>query len=251
MLDNEEAKIVVGQNVPFITGQYAQTGSTTTVTPFQTIERKDVGLTLRVRPQITEGGTVRLQIYEEVSRVDDLTNPAGIITNKRSLESTVLIEDGQIIVLGGLIQDSQTDATQKLPFLGDIPLAGALFRYDTRKRLKTNLMVFLRPTIVRNAALSGAITSDRYDYIIGEQKSIKPDPSVWPPVLPNLDYPQLVSPLTPTIPLTPPPSQVPLPWFLPLTPSSLHPVTPQQSEIPQGAAPPPATPPPVNPAPPK
>jgi general secretion pathway protein D len=250
-LDNEEAKIVVGQNVPFITGQYAQTGSTSTVTPFQTIERKDVGLTLRVRPQITEGGTVRLQIYEEVSRVQDTTNAAGIITNKRSLESTVLIEDGQIIVLGGLIQDSQTDGTQKLPFLGDIPVAGALFRYDTRTRSKTNLMVFLRPTIVRGAALSGAITSDRYDYIIGEQKAIKPEPTVWPPVLPNLDYPQLGSPLTPTTPLTPPPSQVPLPWFLPLTPSALHPVTPKQSEIPQSASPQPATPQPVDPAPPK
>jgi general secretion pathway protein D len=250
-LDNEEAKIVVGQNVPFITGQYAQTGSTSTVTPFQTIERKDVGLTLRVRPQITEGGTVRLQIYEEVSRVQDTSNAAGIITNKRSLESTVLIEDGQIIVLGGLIQDSQSDGSQKLPFLGDIPLAGALFRYDTRSRSKTNLMVFLRPTIVRGAALSGAITSDRYDYIIGEQKSVKPDPTVWPPVLPNLDYPQLGSPLTPTTPLTPPPSQVPLPWFLPLTPSSLHPVTPKQSEIPQSVAPAPATPPPADPAPPK
>jgi general secretion pathway protein D len=250
-LDNEEAKIVVGQNVPFITGQYAQTGSTSTVTPFQTIERKDVGLTLRVRPQITEGGTVRLQIYEEVSRVQDTSNAAGIITNKRSLESTVLIEDGQIIVLGGLIQDSQSDGTQKLPFLGDIPLAGALFRYDTRSRSKTNLMVFLRPTIVRGAALSGAITSDRYDYIIGEQKSVKPEPSVWPPVLPNLDYPQLGSPLTPTTPLTPPPSQVPLPWFLPLTPSSLHPVTPKQSEIPQSVTPAPVTPQPADPAPPK
>ena len=234
-LDNEEAKIVVGQNVPFITGQYAQTGSTTTVTPFQTIERRDVGLTLRIRPQITEGGTVRLAIYEEVSRVADTSNASGIITNLRSLESTVLIEDGQIIVLGGLIQDSQTDGTQKLPFLGDVPLVGALFRYDTRARNKTNLMVFLRPTIVRGAALSGAITNDRYDYIIGEQKSIKPDPTVWPPVLPNLDYPQMGYPLTPITPLTPPPSQVPLPWFLPLTPASLHPVTPKQSEIPQSA----------------
>ena len=250
-LDNEEAKIVVGQNVPFITGQYAQTGSTTTVTPFQTIERRDVGLTLRIKPQITEGGTVRLAIYEEVSRVADTTNASGIITNLRSLESTVLIEDGQIIVLGGLIQDSQTDGTQKLPFLGDIPVAGSLFRYDTRSRSKTNLMVFLRPTIVRGPVLGRAITGDRYDYIIGEQKSIKPDPNLWPPVLPNLDFPQLSSPLGPTTPLTPPPSQVPLPWFLPLTPSSLHPVTPRQSEIPQGVAPPPATPPPADPAPPK
>ena len=249
-LDNEEAKIVVGQNVPFITGQYAQTGSTTTVTPFQTIERRDVGLTLRIRPQITEGGTVRLAIYEEVSRVADTSNASGIITNLRSLESTVLIEDGQIIVLGGLIQDSQTDGSQKLPFLGDVPLVGALFRYDTRARNKTNLMVFLRPTIVRGAALSGAITNDRYDYIIGEQKSIKPDPTVWPPVLPNMDYPQMGYPLTPVTPLTPPPSQVPLPWFLPLTPASLHPVTPKQSEIPQAASPPPATPQPAGTPPP-
>jgi general secretion pathway protein D len=248
-LDNEEARIIVGQNVPFITGQYAQTGSTTTVTPFQTIERKDVGLTLRVKPQITEGGTVRLSIYGEVSAIADTTNAAGIITNLRSVESTVLVEDGQIIVLGGLIQDSQNDGTQKLPFLGDIPIVGSLFRYDTRARNKTNLMVFLRPTIVRNAALSGAITSDRYNYIIGEEKSIKPDPKVWPPVLPNLDFPQMPLPLTPTTPLTPPPSQIPLPWFLPLTPASLHPVTPTQSEIPQSATPAPATPPPADPTP--
>jgi general secretion pathway protein D len=239
-LDNEEAKIVVAQNVPFITGQYAQTGSTTTVTPFQTITRQDVGLILRVKPQITEGGTVRLAIYEEVSRVQDLTNPAGIITNKRSLESTVLIEDGQIIVLGGLIQDSQTDGTQKLPFLGDIPVAGALFRYDTRARSKTNLMVFLRPTIVRSPALGAAITSDRYDYVIGEQRSIRPDTSLIPPVLPNLDDPQMAAPMNPRTNLTPPPSPVPLPWFLPLTPSSLHPA---------GASPAPASPAQTSPAP--
>ncbi len=251
-LDNEEAKIIVGQNVPFITGQYAQTGQTSTVTPFQTITRQDVGLTLRVKPQITEGGTVRLAIYEEVSRVQDLTNPAGIITNKRSLESTVLIDDGQIIVLGGLIQDSQTDGTQKIPFLGDIPIAGALFRYDTRERSKTNLMVFLRPTIVRSPALGGALTTDRYDYIIGEQRAIRDNPSMIPPVLPNLDNPQLApSPLTPNTSLTAPPSTVPLPWFLPLTPSALHPV-PAQPAPSQPAQPVPAqpvAPPPAEPAP--
>ena len=214
MLDNEESKIVVGQNVPFITGQYAQTGSTTTVTPFQTIERKDVGLTLRVRPQITEGGTVRMSVYEEVSRVSDTSNPAGIITDKRSLESTVLVDDGQIIVLGGLIQDSQTDGTQKLPFLGDIPVAGALFRYDTRSRSKTNLMVFLRPTIVRNGAVGGALTADRYDYVIGEQRSIRTDPNTIPPILPNLDNPRLPTTLTPGTQMLPS-SQSPLPSLLP------------------------------------
>jgi general secretion pathway protein D len=212
MLDNEESRIVVGQNVPFITGQYAQTGSTSTVTPFQTIERKDVGLTLRVRPQITEGGTVRLVVYEEVSRVTDTSNPAGIITDKRSLESTVLVEDGQIIVLGGLITDSQTDSTQKLPFLGDIPIAGALFRYDNRARSKTNLMVFLRPTIVRNATVGGGLTMDRYDYIIGEQKAFQTDPNTIPPILPDMDYPRL--PSTPGGQLIPP-SRQPLPAYLP------------------------------------
>ena len=219
MLDNEESKIVVGQNVPFITGQYAQTGSTSTVTPFQTIERKDVGLTLRVRPQITEGGTVRMVVYEEVSRVSDTTNPAGIITDKRSLESTVLIDDGQIIVLGGLIQDSQSDSTQKIPFLGDIPVAGALFRYDNRTRNKTNLMVFLRPTIVRNAAAGTQLTTDRYDYIIGEQKSIRTDPTVIPPVLPSFDDPRLPTSLPPKAPLMPPPSQIPLPALIPQLPA--------------------------------
>ena len=151
-LDNEEAKIIVGENVPFITGQYAQTGSTTTVTPFQTIERKDVGLILRVKPQITEGGSVKLTIYEEVSRIQDTTNAAGIITNKRSLESTVMVDDGQIIVLGGLIQDAFTDGTSKVPVVGDVPVFGPLFRYDNRRRIKTNLMVFLKPTVIRTAA---------------------------------------------------------------------------------------------------
>ena len=226
MLDNEEAKIVVGQNVPFITGQYAQTGTASSVTPFQTIERKDVGVQLRVKPQITEGGTVRLVVYEEVSRVSDTTNPAGIITNTRTLESTVLVEDGQIIVLGGLIQDSQSDTTQKLPFLGDIPIAGALFRYDTKAKSKTNLMVFLRPTIVRNSTTGNALTTDRYDYIIGEQKSIRVDPSRWPPVLPNLDDPQLPGKLTPTTPLMPS-SPIPIPWYLPLTPKALEPAPPE------------------------
>ena len=228
MLDNEESKIVVGQNVPFITGQYAQTGSTSTVTPFQTIERKDVGLTLRVRPQITEGGTVRMAVYEEVSRVTDTSNPAGIITDKRSLESTVLVEDGQIIVLGGLIQDSQADGTQKLPFLGDIPIAGALFRYDTRTRSKTNLMVFLRPTIVRNGAVSGALTADRYDYIIGEQRSIRTDPNTIPPILPNMDDPRLPKTLTPgsqLLPQSPSPLPALLPWGAP-APEPAKPQTP-------------------------
>jgi general secretion pathway protein D len=187
-LDNEEARIVVGQNVPFITGQYAQTGSATTATPFQTIERRDVGLTLRVRPQISEGGTVRLQIYQEVSSVQDRLNVAGIITNKRSIESTVLVDDGQIVVLGGLVQDGTDTVVEKVPLLGDIPLVGLLFRYETRRQTKTNLMVFLRPLVMRDAAAPGSVTSERYRQMIEEQNRAQPPQH---PVLPDLETPVL------------------------------------------------------------
>jgi general secretion pathway protein D len=188
-LDNEEARIVIGQNVPFITGQYALSGASTTPTPFQTVERRDVGLTLRVRPQISEGGTVRLQIYQEVSSVQDTTNPAGVITNKRAVESMVLVDDGQIVVIGGLIQDSVRDGVEKVPFLGDLPILGALFTYNTRQRTKTNLMVFLRPTVLRDAQRAESVTASRYDYILGEQyKAASPHnpplPDMDPPILP-------------------------------------------------------------------
>ena len=187
-LDNEEAKIVIGQNVPFITGQYAQTGAATTATPFQTIERRDVGLTLRVKPQISEGGSVRLQIYQEVSSVQDQTNPAGIITNKRSLESSVLVDDGQIIVIGGLVQDSTSNTMEKVPLLGDIPLVGALFRYETRKQTKTNLMVFLRPLVMRERSTYAPVTSERYRQMLEEQGKAHIPPSV---VLPDIETPTL------------------------------------------------------------
>ena len=187
-LDNEEAKIVIGQNVPFITGQYAQTGAAATATPFQTIERKDVGLTLRIKPQISEGGSVRMQIYQEVSSVQDQTNPAGIITNKRSLESSVVVDDGQIIVIGGLVQDSTANSMEKVPLLGDIPLLGALFRYETRKQTKTNLMVFLRPLVMRERSTYGPVTSERYRQMIDEQNKARIPPSV---VLPDIETPTL------------------------------------------------------------
>ncbi|MDH4285412.1 MAG: type II secretion system secretin GspD, partial [Gallionellaceae bacterium] len=172
-LDNEEAKIIIGQNVPFITGSYAQTGSTATASPFQTIERKDVGLTLRIKPQVSEGGTVKLQIYQEISSVQEQTinNTAGIITKKRSLESNVLADEGQIIVLGGLIEDSVSNGEDKVPILGDIPALGALFRYEKRQHTKTNLMVFIRPYVLRTAADGHGLTQDRYDYLRGEQNN--------------------------------------------------------------------------------
>jgi general secretion pathway protein D len=169
-LDNEEARIIVGQNVPFITGQYTTTASGSS-NPFQTIERRDVGLALRVKPQVSEGGTIKLQIYQETSAVQDSTNAAGIITSKRSIESNVLVDDGQIVVLGGLLEDRMTDGTEKVPGLGDVPILGNLFKYQTRKRTKTNLMVFLRPIVLRNPEQSVDITADRYDYIRGVQRA--------------------------------------------------------------------------------
>ena len=195
-LDNEEARIVIGQNVPFITGQYAISAAATTPTPFQTIERRDVGLTLKIKPQISEGGTVRLQIFQEVSSVEDQTNPAGVITNKRSVETTVLVDDGQIVVIGGLIQDTVKDSVEKVPVLGDIPVLGALFQFKTRSRSKTNLMVFLRPTVLRDAQRADSLTGERYDYILGEQGKVKPAPSA---VLPDVESPSL------------PPRQLPAP----------------------------------------
>ncbi len=187
-LDNEEARIVIGQNVPFITGQYAQTGSTTTPTPFQTIERRDVGLTLRVKPQITEGASVKLQIYQEVSSVRDSTNAAGVITNKRAIDSTVLVDDGQIVAIGGLVEDSTSVVVEKVPVLGDIPVLGHLFRYETRKQTKTNLMVFLRPIVMRDALAYGGVTTERYRRMLGDQE--KSDPPSHP-VLPDLEGPRL------------------------------------------------------------
>ncbi len=182
-LDNEEARVMVGSNVPFITGQYATTGSTSTVQPFQTIERHDVGLLLRVKPQITEGGAVRMVLYQEVSRVDQgtRTDATGPTLTKRSLESSVVVDDQQIVVLGGLIQDTFTDTTDKIPFAGDLPVLGQAFRYDTRTRTKTNLLIFIKPTVIRNAADGRPITSQRYDYLRGEQADIQPQPRwFWP-----------------------------------------------------------------------
>ncbi|TAJ77817.1 MAG: type II secretion system protein GspD [Gallionellaceae bacterium] len=191
-LDNEEAKIIIGQNVPFITGSYAQTGSTTTASPFQTIERKDVGLTLRIKPQISEGGTVKMQVYQEVSSVQNLTNTAGVITNKRSLESSVLVDEGQIVVLGGLIQDSVSTGEDKVPVLGDLPWLGNLFRHETRRNSKTNLMIFIRPYVLRTATAANGLTQDRYEYLRGEEKASQlPSRSVMPdmpaPTLPPLN----------------------------------------------------------------
>lgn len=191
-MDNEEAKIVIGQNVPFITGQYAQTGAATgttvTPTPFQTIERRDIGLTLRIRPQIAEGGNIKLKIYQEVSSVQDRTNAAGIITNKRSIDSVVEIEDGLIVALGGLLEDKFDTGIEQVPGLGSIPVIGNLFKYETRRQVKTNLMVFLRPVILREPRNADSITVDRYRSLMNEQQRVQP-PSGG--ILPDLKSPNL------------------------------------------------------------
>ena len=170
-LDNEEARIVVGENIPIVTGSYAQTGSTSTVTPFQTFTRQDVGLTLRVRPQVSDNGTVKLQIFQEVSSIQSGSSTTGYILNKRNVESNVIVEDGQIIVLGGLIGDNYTDGSSKIPFLGDIPLIGALFRYDNKSRKRTNLMVFIRPSVLRNNEQNNIFSNNKLDDFEEKRKS--------------------------------------------------------------------------------
>ena len=179
-LDNEEARIVVGQNVPFVTGSYTNTGSTTNaVNPFQTFERKDVGLTLRVRPQISEDGTIKMVIYQETSSVVASTvgSSQGPITNKRAIESSVLVGDGAVVVLGGLLEDQFATSEDKLPGLGDIPVLGNLFKNQNRSYVKTNLMVFLRPVIVRDGAAAESFSLDRYDYMRAAQSANQPPPS--------------------------------------------------------------------------
>jgi len=187
-LDNEESRIMIGQNVPFLTGTYT-TG--VNPNPFQTIERRDVGTTLRVRPMVTEGGAIRLQIFQEVSSVSSdrsLAATSGLITNRRAIESTVLVDDEQIVVLGGLIEDREVMGQSKVPFLGDIPVLGTIFRYDTKSRVKSNLLVFLRPVILRSAEDSNVVTANRYDMIRRAQRG---EFVQGPPTLPEFGSPLL------------------------------------------------------------
>jgi general secretion pathway protein D len=217
-VDNEEAKIVVGRNVPFITGQFTSTGTGTT-NPFQTVERKDVGITLRLKPQIGEGGTVRMQIFQESSDVIAQatgTGGTGPTTSKRSIESNVIVDDGAILVLGGLIEDRFEDSRSQIPLLGDIPVLGALFRSESRTKRRTNLMVFLRPVVMRSADDANKLSVDRYDLIRAQQKDAQPgshpvlrvgDSPVMPPLrassAPPVETPLAAPPSPP--PLTPPP----------------------------------------------
>ena len=191
-LDNEEAKIVVGQNVPFVTGSYTTNAASSTTNPFQTIERKDVGLTLRIRPQIGKNGAIRMSILQESSSVASTSSTSGPTTNKRSIETTVVVNDGKILVLGGLIEESEDKSADAIPLLSDIPWVGELLRNLSRTRKKTNLLVFLRPTVMRDEEQSDALSVDRYDRIRARQaelpsnanKVLADDP---PPALPKLE----------------------------------------------------------------
>jgi len=203
-LDNEEAKIVVGQNVPFVTGQYTNNNTTNgSVNPFQTVERKDVGLTLKVKPQISETGTVKLTIFQEVSSVvpNSVGSTTGLITNKRSIESNVLVDDGSIIVLGGLLSDEYSGSASLIPGLGDIPVIGWLFKSESRSRSKKNLMVFLRPVVVRDAAASDVLSNNRYQQMMGLQQAAQPG---FNPILGSGN-----SPVLPPAPLPKPKTETP------------------------------------------
>ncbi len=193
-LDNEEAKIVVGQNVPFVTGSFSNTGASgSVVNPFQTVERKDVGLTLKIKPQIGEGGVIRMTVFQENSSVvaNSASNANGPTTNKNSIETTIVADDGQIMVLGGQMKEQYDGGQDKVPFLGDMPGVGGLFRTETRSRNKSVLLVFLRPVVLRDAQSARSIAIDRYEAIRAEQLSAQPDTSRvisinQGPVLPSL-----------------------------------------------------------------
>jgi len=204
-LDNQEAEIKVAQEVPFLTGQYTTNalGSQTTTTvggsnttgvtnPFQTIERKDVGLVLKVTPHINEGDAVRLDLHQEVSNLlPPVQGAVDLVTNKRELTTSVLVADNALLVLGGLLDNQAKDNVQKVPVLGDIPLFGNLFRYRTNDHTKTDLMVFLHPRILRDAATEAAVSSEKYNFMRTEQLQMREEawpitPSEQRPLLPNV-----------------------------------------------------------------
>jgi general secretion pathway protein D len=212
-LDNEEAKFSSGQNVPFITGQFTNTGAGGggSVNPFQTIERKDVGLQLRVRPQISEGGTIKLQLYLEVSSVaEGGTTSQGLITNKSAIENTVIVDDGQMIALGGLLKDGFSQSQDKVPLLGDVPIIGGLFRYEKRQRDKVNLMIFLRPVVIRDSNASSVLLQDRYDYMRNVTNGTQPESRIWSslnesPTMPPIPAQTVPAPANPaSAPVNPP-----------------------------------------------
>jgi general secretion pathway protein D len=215
-LDNEEAEIVIGENVPFVTGSFTSTGAGNNATnPFQTIQREDVGLTLKIKPQINEGDAMRLDIEQEVSSIaDSVAGASDIITNKRSIKTNVMVDDGQVVVLGGLIEETINESVQKVPLLGDVPYLGALFRSKTSDVRKTNLMVFIHPVILRDPETMNSYTNAKYNDIRVIQMEQNNDgvnmlPGKQQPVLPNIkDY--TIMPGPGTLPEAPEMEEVPV-----------------------------------------
>ncbi len=192
-LDNEEAEITVGQEVPFVTGQYTN-NQTNTVNPFQTIERKEVGIKLKITPKINEGKTVELKIQQEVSSVQTTSAAGeGLITNKRTINTNVIVNNGQTIVLGGLIDTHEEQNDERVPVLGSIPVLGELFRYRKNTKTKQNLMVFIRPEILRSGIDTARYTQEKYDYMraleleAGKKGHLGLIPGATRPVMPPID----------------------------------------------------------------
>ena len=212
-LDNYQAKIVVGQNVPFVTGSFTTTATVATptagaVNPFQTIERKDVGLILKIKPQISEGSTIRLEISQELSDIAPslLTGASDLITNKRSIDTKVIVDDGATVVLGGLIQNTLNETTQGVPLLSEIPILGALFRFKSMEKKRTNLMIFLRPVIIRAPEDAYRVTVDRYEYLRGYTRGEGPErENIYDRLEPTPPPPPAPPPARPA----PPPSALP------------------------------------------
>jgi general secretion pathway protein D len=220
-LDNEEAEIKIAQEVPFVTGQYTNqgvSGSTGVVNPFQTIQREEVGNILKITPQINEGDSVMLKISQEASSIaasSQQVSTTDLITNKRTISTNVMVEDGGIIVLGGLISDEVRESKSQVPFLGSIPLIGELFKTRSVDKVKTNLMVFIRPRVIRDGVDAALETNAKYNYVRDQQLNrnngrVPLMPSERQPTLPSLE--QLVTPeyVNPTR-SEPPPAPAPAP----------------------------------------
>ena len=182
-LDNQEAEIIVGENVPFVTGESTGEASSTD-NPFRTITREDIGISLKVKPQINEGDAITLELYQEVSAINaSPTNTVDIVTTKRAINTTVQLEDEEMLVLGGLIDDAFRDSVQKVPFLGDLPGIGGLFRSTRTQKVKRNLMVFIRATIIKDPAKARSLSINKYNFMRDIQLQENEGEDVLGPVL--------------------------------------------------------------------
>lgn len=187
-LDNQQAEIIVGNNVPFITGEYTtSTSGASSSNPFRTVERKDVGISLKVKPQINEGNTITMEIEQEVSNLDGASTGVDVITSKRSLKTMVQLQDGELLILGGLIDDTLVERQQKVPGLGDIPILGALFRSSTMEKTKRNLMIFLRASIIKDPEKARNLSYKKYNSLRDYQLMRAEEKDNNPPVLEQLE----------------------------------------------------------------